>query len=1028
MFLSKVLFILGVAFTLLGELTLNCDTSSLSKLVELPENREIFSQLLYSDNAFYDEKKNILGTLDFVESHLYQRQPYVANGYFGARIPNLGHGFANDTLSSLPQANNEDLSNGWPLFNERYAGAFAAGFYDLQKSTNGSNFPWLNQYGWDSVISAIPQWTFLGLAMGDKALDPSSSPATWGSISNYTQNLSMETGVVSTQYTWLNKVNVRYDVSANKKDVNLGLVKVTIENPTDTPVTITVTDRLDFETSRRCNLRNIKQTDKGLLMSFSPSGLSDVFGAVYSELSFQGEEVVSGKSGEDGDSIERSVTFSISPEKFITVSKLVAVVTTDLDVSSFKLEDDVILAALKFVESSNYEALLESNRKGWSKSLLNSLFVTFPDSRLLTLASRASIYHLNANMREGAEGLTSALGVSGLSSDSYAGQVFWDTDLWMLIGIMPFNPEVSKSLLHYRLETRNQAKNNIQSPLRPKDTFKGAIYPWTSGRFGNCTATGPCFDYEYHISSAVALSAFKLYLSGSVDDAFLEEKIFPIIYDAATLFSSYVEYNETLAKYVTRNLTDPDEFANHVNNAAYTNSAISATMSWIEAVSRHLGKTIPEEFLQIKGNMHIPVSTANSNIVLEYSGMDSNIRVKQADVIMITYPLENELILPEQAVANLEYYAMKQVSTGPAMTYPIFSIVSSALSDQGCSSESYLMKSVQPFLRGPFAQFSEQNNDNFLTNQETHPAFPFLTAHGGFLQLIILGVLGVRYTFEIEESLIVRYLEFDAKKLSLFPQGLSVKGLKYLNHTLDITLNLSEFIIENHGLVDGLNSNIDEFKVVFKRKNDEKDTKKLSKNSKVSFDVRLLKKANPQSLTECGLARFGNISSGAFGDVVDLMHDGDNNTYWQAAYRDKARIFIDLMLEHDLSKGYINWGNKPPQELRIFVEDDFTEDNSLQIHEGYVSNISDIDQPEINTLKDLKWANEQIIKFKQVSAEAVTASEAEENDSSVRLQKTHNVTSFDFPPLTKSRFVLVEFEGTHDDSQSGAKVYDVSFM
>ena len=91
---------------------------------------------------------------------------------------------------------------------------------------------------------------------------------------------------------------------------------------------------------------------------------------------------------------------------------------------------------------------------------------------------------------------------------------FWDTDLWMLNGILPFAPDHIKSFINYRVHLHQQAIDNV-----PRG-YQGAVYPWTSGRFGNCTGTGPCLDYEYHINMAVAMASWRLYISGAADDTF----------------------------------------------------------------------------------------------------------------------------------------------------------------------------------------------------------------------------------------------------------------------------------------------------------------------------------------------------------------------------------------------------------------------------------------------------------------------------------------------------------------------------
>jgi len=71
-----------------------------------------------------------------------------------------------------------------------------------------------------------------------------------------------------------------------------------------------------------------------------------------------------------------------------------------------------------------------------------------PELEGLQLAARASLFHLLSNVRQGSEGHglgDNSIAPAGLTSDSYAGQVFWDADTWMapsLISLFPSYAEV----------------------------------------------------------------------------------------------------------------------------------------------------------------------------------------------------------------------------------------------------------------------------------------------------------------------------------------------------------------------------------------------------------------------------------------------------------------------------------------------------------------------------------------------------------------------------------------------------------
>lgn len=1011
--------------------------STLRSLVDSPANRLIFTQLQNCDNAFFDTELDVTGTLDFTRHHMYQRQPYVANGYLGSRIPNLGHGFAYDTLSEVSESEN-DLKNGWPLFNKRYAGAFVAGFFDLQEKTPESNFPWLLKDGYESVITAVPQWTSLRLTTisGRRfVLDPSASPEMWGTISNYNQNMSLADGIVLTRYTWQG-LEVQYDVLAHREHVSLGLVDLKVSNPLEKPVEVLVEDVLDFQTSQRAQLNQTGLDKDGVYILYQPLGVNYVFAATYSFLEFLDKNIIGAatKQGEESDRMLQGIRFSIPPGGSIQVTKYVGVVTSDLMPEVYGSFDSVLAEAKRVATSSgSLNSLVTSHRKAWEATLGPALEITFPDDNLLTLAARASVYHLSANTRPSANGVTAALGVAGLSSDLYAGMVFWDTDLWMLNGLLLFVPLHARSLVNYRLHTHQQARDNLKRSLSSK-SLKGAAYPWTSGRFGNCTATGPCFDYEYHINVAVAISAWNLYLSGTTDDSFLETVAYPLINDAAEFLASYVDYDETLGKYTTKNLTDPDEYANHVDNAAYTNAGISATLKWAGLVAQHLGKPVSESYVNIMGNVFMPTSPDDNNIVLEYSNMNSSVGIKQADVVMVTYPLENELISAQQALLNMDYYSMKQLRFGPAMTYPIFSIVASALLETGCASQSYLLKAVQPFLRGPFAQFLEQNNDNYDANGGTHPAFPFMTAHGGLLQAIVQGLLGLRFDYTINDGKIQRVLKLDPVQLPMLPNGLLFKGIQYLNHTLSMNISGDSLKLTNYGPIRGQSSSTDQIELVVGSRNARADSFKVKSGETITIPLYRTSSSFPKSLTECGKAIFTNITDGAYGDSTVSVNDGDNTTHWQSQTGD-VKILVDFRTPTKLKEGFINWGDRPAKSLKLSATavDLDRKYKDLRTTSDILSNVdfgSDLHVKfKHNNPKGTLHSQEEV--FQSVYSSKVSISEpfSIEDLRKVILQTRHNITSFSFPRTIKTRYILLEFEGTHDSlDDEGAKLYEVNLF
>jgi hypothetical protein len=80
----------------------------------------------------------------------YQARVSLANGYVGASLAGAGPFFEADV--NLTDSKGTKPSNGWPLFDDRISFSTISGFFDVQQNGTGTNFPWLNQYGWESFI------------------------------------------------------------------------------------------------------------------------------------------------------------------------------------------------------------------------------------------------------------------------------------------------------------------------------------------------------------------------------------------------------------------------------------------------------------------------------------------------------------------------------------------------------------------------------------------------------------------------------------------------------------------------------------------------------------------------------------------------------------------------------------------------------------------------------------------------------------------------------------------------------------
>jgi alpha,alpha-trehalase len=951
-------------------------------------SEKLFELVADAANSFYDEAENVLGHVEY-HKNVYSKQPYVSNGYIGARLSTLGHGFAYDEINiHSSDQSDEPLLNGWPLFNRRYTGAFVAGFFSLQERLPDTNFPELYANGYDSVISSLPYWAQLDIEFEDETGKHIFNPQNVEpvDISNYNQNMSMQNGVIHTSLRWLDKLEIGIEVFTHKKIEPLAVMSLSVRPLVDS-MNITVRDSLSFNTSQRTWLEAIGTDAKGIYMVVHPENVPDSKAAVYSSWDVDGsfQKVV------DHSSVVNEAKFEIFPDEVAIVNKYVGIVSTEIHEQILESELDHAKRVVEFAKSLGKEDLYYSHNNEWCQYFADTnIFI--PSDPFLTVAARASLYHLIANTDRNANGLSAALGTSGLSSDSYGGMVFWDTDLWIIPGILPFAPRVAKAISTYRNYTHGQAILNAR-----QYNYEGAAYPWTSGRFGNCTSTGPCIDYEYHINVDIALSSFLLYLGGE-DEEYLRYTTWPLLRDAADFLSQYTKFDEKLGLYTTSNLTDPDEFANHVDNAAFTNAGIDKIMFLAITVADHLKKEKNPRWVKVHQNIHIPQSP--TGITLEYTGMNASVKIKQADVIMLTVPLNYHTDTHRQeAINELFYYSLKQADIGPAMTFPVFSMASRRLFSYGCSSQSYLQKSVLPYVRSPFSQFSEQADDNVQTNGGTHPAFPFLTAHGGFLQAIVHGIMGLKYSARMdpETKELERYLAFDPVKPLSLPGGAVIKGFRYMGQLLDVTLTDHSAIIKHRGSSPVL--------VEVNPRNDKAGNYTLFPGKKLIVPIYDPPLNIPGSISEC--KQVANLTLGLPAEVPLSAVDGNNYTYWQPFDRRPAKMLIDLGKPQVLKDGVVIWGSRPAKYLSLYA--------AKEIHIRYEDMMATLENQDF-----IKLVDKLEIEISQPFDPRYL--------HEVRLLP-NNETHFKINSPRLTRYVIVEVEDALDpQGQGGATLNEIALF
>ncbi|KAI4153846.1 MAG: hypothetical protein LQ340_002055 [Diploschistes diacapsis] len=365
---------------------------------------------------------------------------FISNGYIGLSMASNG-----PFVQTFPE------SAGWPLFDQRQTFGTVSGFFDRQGSFNGTNFPWLSQYGWDSGISGIPAWGPLIVDLGNGVyLDANTSLS---DISEVTLTQDFKQGIAEWQYTWTPAstdlaFNVSYTAFADKLHINRAYVRLRLTASKDCNVTIVnVLDGLNA-------LRSIP-IDKGsdgnfIYSAVNPVGVDNVTAWVFAcavastATNFTESTAPKPYIKDASYSIAQEATIQVKAKVGITVTKFIGIASTD----AFSNPRQHAKISAEAAMSDGYDKSFEAHKTEWAQVLPADGISNYSDPFTGQLpeipaiiekqiVSVVSVFALlmntisqNAVMAvNNASVNINGISVGGLTSDAYAGQRFWDEDV-----------------------------------------------------------------------------------------------------------------------------------------------------------------------------------------------------------------------------------------------------------------------------------------------------------------------------------------------------------------------------------------------------------------------------------------------------------------------------------------------------------------------------------------------------------------------------------------------------------------------
>ncbi|MEE4420310.1 discoidin domain-containing protein [Streptomyces bugieae] len=684
---------------------------------------------------------------------------FVGNGYLGQRVPPNGTGYA------APGG-----QTGWPLKTPAYDGSFVSGLYAKgPKDVQGRQ-----------AIAALPTWTTLNVATGGAHPDTFSSATAPGRISHYRQSLSLRCGFVRTSLTWTaadgRRTDLVFDVLTDRTDAHTGAVRLRM-----TPHwsgAATVTDALDGRGARRMSASGAPSasTDASggtMDVGFRTDG-TRTEGAVASTLrpgpgvraTAPGTAPRSGRTASLSN--RQQVTFPVRGGRSYELAKYVGVDTALTSHHPRAAAD----AASRRAARRGWQELFARHTAAWRQLWRSDIEVK--GQRDLQTWVRSAQYGLLSSVRAGSR---NSIGPTGLTSDNYAGEIFWDAETWMYPGLLATHPDLARSIVDYRYKTRAGARENAR-----KLGYDGLFYAWTSGSKGDLWNECHSWDPPHcrtqnHLMGDISLATWQYYLA-TKDTAWLRSRGWPVLKGIAQFWASRATRNAD-GSYSIKNVAGPDEYSNGVNDGVFTNAGAATALRHATRIAAVLGQKAPASWNTIADKLRIPYD-AKRKVFEQYAGYKGT-TIKQADTVLLMYPLEWPMS-QARAARTLDFYAAHTDPDGPAMTDSVHAIDAAGIGEAGCSTYTYLLRSIKPFVRGPFAQFSEARG-NKAGADDPHagrPAQDFLTGKGGFLQTFTHGLTGLR----LREDRV----HLDPLLPPQLADGVTLRGLHWQGRTYDIAI------------------------------------------------------------------------------------------------------------------------------------------------------------------------------------------------------------------------------------------------
>lgn len=267
---------------------------------------------------------------------------------------------------------------------------------------------------------------------------------------------------------------------------------------------------------------------------------------------------------------------------------------------------------------------------------------------------RYSIYHL---LILGNKNYCTSIPARGVSGQTYKGAIFWDTEIFLEPFYNMVDPEISRNLILYRINTLEGAKKKAQ-----EFGYEGAFYAWESQDTGleacskyNVTdplTNKPIRTYfnekQIHISADIVYS-IEQYIKMTDDISILFSGALDVMKEVAKFFISYK--NEIDGVYHLNDVIGPDEYHERVNDNAFTNYmayyACKITLKYLLKFEKN--SPLIKEIEDFTNKLYLP--QPNDQKIIEQFSNYFNLEDTSVEIVRSRLKFKNEYWGTENGVA-----------------------------------------------------------------------------------------------------------------------------------------------------------------------------------------------------------------------------------------------------------------------------------------------------------------------------------------------------------------------------------------